>query len=423
MIPLLKLTCDGISGLAIGLHSTTIDSAECMLGDHSVSSPPLQIGLSRGTLKLQDVAFTYADPGQSLAAINAHLEAITLSREQFNLLPVSLEATMTLRGDTLNGSFTAANRNGLLTTEGEFSHDLGTGAGRLAAATHSVVLANRDVYLPQIIAPLPVPVDVTSGRFQVTSTLAWDAEGTEIDSKMADSSVREAAVEKTVELQGQLWRRAIDAADAGIQAANTRFGLALKDSTLVVRDFRSELLGGEISQKRIEYDWSRPENHVVVNLHGIQLAEVLNLERGITGTGTLGGQLPFIISDSGLRIEHGGISARSPGGIIRYVSDAPVGGAATSAGLQLTLDALRNFHYQVLTAQVAYSTIGDLTLKVVLQGRNPDLEEKRPFHFNLTLTENIPMLLKSLQLTNKISDDLDRRIKDFYSTKPQEAPQ
>ncbi len=37
-------------------------------------------------------------------------------------------------------------------------------------------------------------------------------EGGGID--MADSSVREAAIEKTVELQGQLWRRAIDAADA-----------------------------------------------------------------------------------------------------------------------------------------------------------------------------------------------------------------
>jgi dicarboxylate transporter DctA-like protein len=48
-------------------------------------------------------------------------------------------------------------------------------------------------------------------------------------------------------------------------------------------------------------------------------------------------------------------------------------------------------------------------LKARLEGKNPDQNKSPPIHFNLTVQENIPALLKSLRLMGDIEQSVQKR--------------
>ncbi len=50
-----------------------------------------------------------------------------------------------------------------------------------------------------------------------------------------------------------------------------------------------------------------------------------------------------------------------------------------------------------------------LDLSARLEGRNPDLTQTPPIHFNLTVQEHIPTLLKSLRLIEDIHGMIERK--------------
>ena len=79
--------------------------------------------------------------------------------------------------------------------------------------------------------------------------------------------------------------------------------------------------------------------------------------------------------------------------------------------LQLVAQALNNFHYTVLRVGVRYGETGMLDLRARLEGRNPDLAQTPPIHFNLTVQEHIPTLLKSLRLIEDIHGMVERKFR------------
>ena len=86
--------------------------------------------------------------------------------------------------------------------------------------------------------------------------------------------------------------------------------------------------------------------------------------------------------------------------------------AKSNASLDLVLKALSNFQYQVLDVISDYKAGGDLTLRVRLEGKNPDWQGGQPINLNLKLQENIPTLLRSLQLSDEISEKVKKRYQD-----------
>jgi hypothetical protein len=76
----------------------------------------------------------------------------------------------------------------------------------------------------------------------------------------------------------------------------------------------------------------------------------------------------------------------------------------------MIVDALSNFQYHILDVTSDYKPGGDLSLQVHLEGENPDWQSGQPIHLNLNLEENIPALLRSLQL----SDEITNRVRKSY---------
>ena len=433
--------------------SITIDNAGIRLMDN-----PLTYENAAVSLNIEPFNFADLISGEGLdisqnpkirvdTAID--LKGLALVYEQTHLSPQDLSIDLTYERnvdsklntlshqDKIIGTFAGSDQNQQLQTRGEIDLNLTEQIGTLFATTESVTFNERDAFLPQLATPPPLPIDFTAGSFTAQTKITFKDQqlssemlirlkelGGFYDTNLFNGINGELTI-SSLHRQPTIEADLIEIAniDVGTSLSNIRFGLKPLKSGVEISDLHAEIFGGRITQEQIVYEWAQPENYLVLNLHELQLNEILQLESGISGTGVLGGMIPIIISEQGISVRAGGVSAKSPGGVIRYESDIPLNPTAANAGLQLTLDALKNFHYTSLSTEIEYDYQGDLVLKASLQGRNPDLEETRPFHFNLNIMENIPTLLKALRFSQDLSDDLSRRINDFYTTKPKESTQ
>ena len=177
---------------------------------------------------------------------------------------------------------------------------------------------------------------------------------------------------------------------------------------LQISDFDTELLGGKLSIPAARYNPARDRQQVDVVLADLRVDSLVNLAEypGVEADGLISGYLPFIIEGNTISIEKGLIGALKPGGSIRYTPASP--GRSSNQSLQLVNDALANYQYQTMDTEVFYSEDGELLLNVQLHGSNPDMNNGQAINLNVNITDNIPSLLKSLQASRVITDELER---------------
>ena len=215
----------------------------------------------------------------------------------------------------------------------------------------------------------------------------------------------------------------VDLLDIGFPVENidARFTLAPHPGAVLpvlrVQKVKAQLLGGSAHTGSFELDFARDSNAFVVQLEHIGLSEIMQLEQqeGLEGSGILDGHIPVTLTHEGIAVADGELSARAPGGVIRYTPTQKVTALAqTNPSVNLVVDALSNFQYQVMKVNSDYKPKGDLNLRVHLEGKNPDWQKGQPLHLNLNLQENIPVLLRSLQL----SDEISERVRKHYQKSP-----
>lgn len=189
---------------------------------------------------------------------------------------------------------------------------------------------------------------------------------------------------------------------------------------------RAELgvLGGKLSLIAAEWNLDQPSQLLPLQLSGLDLQELFRVypAEGLEGSGLLDGTLPLRVGQGNLSIEQGRIDARAPGGRLRFHSPRIHAMGQANPGMKLVTDALEDFHYDLLDSSLDYDQSGTLRLGVRLQGQNPAIEQGRPIHFNINLEEDIPTLLASLQLTDKVSEIIQQRIQQRMRQRiPQDA--
>ncbi|HMS82701.1 MAG TPA: YdbH domain-containing protein [Nitrospira sp.] len=187
-----------------------------------------------------------------------------------------------------------------------------------------------------------------------------------------------------------------------------------------VKDFRCDVFGGTITSPGLVINLASSPSKTTVALQNLDLAKILSVEqqRGLQGTGTLNGTLPVTITPRGVVVDEGIIEAQPPGGVIQHSLTAESSKALSESDphFQLVTQALNNFHYTVLRVGVKYGETGMLDLSARLEGRNPDLTQSPPIHFNLTVQEHIPTLLKSLRLIEEIPNKIEGKFRRLSSS-------
>jgi hypothetical protein len=183
-----------------------------------------------------------------------------------------------------------------------------------------------------------------------------------------------------------------------------------------LRDVSAALFGGRLTSAGLRFDMVHPqqESVVKVNVEHLDLEQLLHLEqqKGLEGTGVVDGVIPVILTPTGVRVQDGRLVARPPGGVLHYQAspDTAQAIAPEQAQSHLVLQVLSNFHYNVLTIDVQYKEDGTLNLTARAEGQNPDWQQGQPVHFNLTVQENIPALLKSLQTVQGIQQSIEEHL-------------
>lgn len=174
-----------------------------------------------------------------------------------------------------------------------------------------------------------------------------------------------------------------------------------------------EVLGGQVAIEPAILDLAGDRHTLIIDMRGVQLDRLFAAypAEGLQGRGTLDGRLPVTLIDGQLMIDEGELDARAPGGSIQYRSDKLENLAESTPGMRQVVQALDDFRYDRLSADVSYRPGGILVLGLELQGHNPDVQDGRPIHLNVRLEEDIPALLASLQLSGKVSEVIQERVR------------
>jgi len=196
-------------------------------------------------------------------------------------------------------------------------------------------------------------------------------------------------------------------------------GLPLEDSSwqyrydsltgeLQIDDFTTAVLGGSLSIAALQYDPNETRQQIDIVLADLNVESIVDLAEypGVYADGLVSGYLPFTVTGDYITIEKGLVGAVNPGGNIRY---APASSQPSSnQSLRLVNQALSNYQYQTMNTEVFYDEEGELLLALQLRGYNPDMNNGQAINLNVNITDNIPSLLKSLQASRVITDELER---------------
>tara|TARA_R100000306_G_scaffold62519_1_gene71804 strand:- start:1662 stop:4724 length:3063 start_codon:yes stop_codon:yes gene_type:complete len=158
--------------------------------------------------------------------------------------------------------------------------------------------------------------------------------------------------------------------------------------------------------------------HIPLRLRSVDLGALVALENEhIDATGTISGRLGLVYTGDSVQIPASapGRLAADRGGRIRLKE---AGQWQSMAGgnpqLLFAVGALGNFQYDSLKTSVIFDDDEWLKLGLELRGRNPEVMEARPIHYNLNVETNILSLLQSLEMTKNLSETLEQRLLKAY---------
>ncbi|MBK3758646.1 YdbH domain-containing protein [Stutzerimonas frequens] len=176
----------------------------------------------------------------------------------------------------------------------------------------------------------------------------------------------------------------------------------------------TQILGGRFWLPAGALDLAAPQQRLSARLEGVQLGDVLAAypTEGLSGSGVIDGSFDVQRSAEGLSVRDGKLAARAPGGVLRFRSPKIEALGQANPAMKIVTEALHDFHYDLLTSDVRYDENGKLNLGLRLNGHNPALEGGRPINFSINLEEDIPALLTSLQLSDRVSETIQRRVQE-----------
>lgn len=318
------------------------------------------------------------------------------------------------------------------------------GPGTLHGTIGPISFNRAESRLSRLVMGLPPSTDVVDGTFSGTVEASWsgglgdsssgmkltsaavEMVGNTLSGYHADYLVKGLSTKMALRMDGpdsvsmsQPTSLLVTSIRSGLDISNLgalyqiRWRMPDAWPVIDIKDFQCDVLGGKVTSPGLVVELNKPPFSTTFSLHNLDLAKILSVEqqRGLQGTGILNGTVPTTFTSNGVVVTDGVVEAQPPGGILRYISTSTsvTGTAESDRQLQFVEQALNNFHYSLLRVGIRYGETGMLDLSARLEGKNPDLKNTPPIHFNLTVQEHIPTLLKSLRLVEDIQGAIERK--------------
>ncbi|MEM1111840.1 MAG: YdbH domain-containing protein [Pseudomonadota bacterium] len=318
------------------------------------------------------------------------------------------------------------------TTGGSQAIDLWLTTRDLAYASETVFKALADLNL------LDIDLAVAGGSLTLESLVQLDSDGTPIGQQASiqlesvDGVYDEEYAFSGLSLGGaweglDVWRTltpfevVVESVNPGIDISDIRARVSMPRPTPLsapyvnVEAFSIAMFGGRVYLPEPRpWDFAAQSNTVTLRADDWQLADMVALQTGqdIQAMGVLEGELPVTVAEGRIVIENGYLRALPPGGTIRYIADEATRAlAASSSELQLAVDLLSEFEYEVLSSRVELDRQGNLLMGLSLAGRNPNQHSGKPVNFNINVEQNLDPLLQSLRLNDRLLQELENRLR------------
>lgn len=281
------------------------------------------------------------------------------------------------------------------------SHSLERACGQANLATTQQSLA---AWAQQLEPHWPVlqPLSVQQGAADAGMTLNWclqphmkiNAKGSLAAPKVGfgweKARIKDANIQLTLDslqpLQGRLQFATPQGHLAnGSPLTDLHLDLALKHNMFSVHTAKVQVLGGQVAADASNMPWPpSPQKNLPLHVKGVDLSQLLALFDidGLNASGQLAGVLPLGWRDGAIEIRDGHLGSTN-GGIIRYTPKQPT---HNNPGLQ----ALRNFHYRQLDADISYNSEGNYRALITLEGHNPDFYNGYPVRMRLNIGGSLP---------------------------------
>jgi hypothetical protein len=400
------------------------------------------VTLDQAHLTLQtlqgDQAHWQAQGRLSLVGVSAQLPTVPLPATQW-AANFAVDDTA-LRLEAHSTAFDAA-----VTLASRLEYTFATQAGSAHVQLSPVQFDPSHLSWKKMVPLESFPIDVTGGHLSATALLTWGPEaGSRDQSPVLQTGSATVMLEQ---LSGQYEsimvngltttlnfhtaeadtitmpepaRVTIAAVQTGVEVTDLsldlQLGLTLPATLewVALHNVSAAVFGGRATSEGGRLDVAHPDQTFPVKVEQLDLQQLLHLEqqKGIEGTGVLDGIIPVILTPTGVQVQDGILEARPPGGVLRYkpATETTQEVAPADSQLSLVLQALSDFHYNTLKLGIQYEENGTLKLTARLEGKNPDWQQGRPVHFNLTVQENIPALLKSLRVVQGIEQSLQEHL-------------
>ena len=320
---------------------------------------------------------------------------------------------------------------GRLKLYGKGSHDPATGTGRADLALESLRL-ELDGLQPRDLFPSSASLLQTAeGTVTASGELAWDAGGLSgfLDVGLRDLSLHTPAavlerINAAVRVEGP-WPPRM-AAGQLISMARLDFGLELtnglvdyalrRDGVLEIESAQWEFAGGTIRTQG-SLDLQADEQTIPLGVRDVDLAQLLQLVNldGLSGSGSLQGELPVVLRGETMEIRDGVLEASGEGGWIRYEPEGAATAFASSAGIAFDdlLLALQNFRYETLRLTVNGEAQGEVSVALSLHGSNPDYRDGQRYEFNLKVDGQLGDLVRQSDAVYRIPARIEERLDEI----------
>ncbi len=413
-------------GLSIG-QGSRLQAATLKGADLNAQKLQIDLGGSALDLKLQDGALqTWQFEGP--------LNLSTARLEQANLKPQGWRLQSQLAAADMVG-----NLRGKLSNDSELQLDLDASLDakqnlQLKATLGELFLRSGNP-LAKTLVQWPELLDLNSGRLNAVANLALSAGSNAPSVDLSITGKGLGGIYDRSELSGldtslhvklarqrfdlYLQQLKIQQANPGLPIgpieARIRYGAPLASAakgTLEVNLAQAALMGGQVTLTPGRWDLAASNQLFPIQIRGLELQQLFTLypAEGLAGSGTLDGDLPVRLGQNGIEVEKGHIAARQPGGRLQFSSEKIKALGRSNPAMQLVTQSLEDFNFTTLNSSVDYDQHGKLRLAMRLEGQNPAIENGRPIHFNINLEEDIPNLLASLQLTDRVNEIITRRV-------------
>ncbi len=336
----------------------------------------------------------------------------------------------------LSGNFTTANTPGAFTFS--LQHSFTTASGQFTIDPSTPLDLNADKHkLSQLITPWAYPFDLLAGHINLSTTGKWSqardfalTAGIKLDDvggNYGEIVFSGLSLNHELELLPNIQSvrsSSIDLKhlDSGVSASNIGVNITIKSAhsdplpRLVIRDLRGEIFEGTFSGDDFIFDLNRSKNSFKIKATNIDLAAIVETQQleDIKVTGRIDGTIPVVINEQGVFIEHGSFINKVRNGTIRYNPATGTEQLKQNPLTGIALDALRDFRYSHLSAEVNFTPQGLLTINLQLKGTSPELDTNRPVHLNINTEQNLLSLLKSLRYAEGVSTNIDLKVRRQY---------